>query len=591
MKPVSSLVRTSLPMLAILGIGVMACTQSNGGGGAGSGGTTNPSGGSGGSVSGGGTLGSGGEATGSGGKATGSGGSVSRGGTPGSGGQATGSGGKATGSGGSASRGGTPGSGGQATGSGGETTGSGGRATGRGGATTGDGGQVTGTGGSRRGSGGSTADAGSGNADAAAKEDTGTPTQGDFDVEHHLSSDEDPKAPGTIGIVSWALAAGTVSQAHIEFGLDTSYGMNAPVDLELAEGRFRTLLLGMKPDHTYHFRIVAVADGATYASDDYTIQTGPPLSNSLVSVRKFNVINEAAREPGFIVASYWTGTGSSVAFIIDRDGDIVWWHNFALSGSGMTGDGGICRARMSADGKHMWMVVSSNKGGLIRSVGMDSLDEVAYQGTVASHDITPVEGATMAYLDYGEKDCNSIFEIDPKGTPREVVEASDFITGGGMCHGNALRYSQKEDMYTYSEVSSGIYVIDRKTGKLQWKLTDKVSASSWGGANHGHHLLDNSLLLFANKGGSNASAVFEYALDGKKIMSYDSGRSAQNLGDVQRLPGGNTLVSYSNSQSYIHEIDENQKLVLEIDLGAGGPSLGYVLWRPSLYGPPPDIGL
>jgi hypothetical protein len=568
MKPVRSLVRPSLPMLGILSIGLWACNPADGGGGGGgsgtrSGGTTTSSGGSGASASSGGTLGSGGKVTGSGGDATGSGGRTS------------GSGGAPTGTGGSSNPG----------------AGSGGRVTGRGGATTGAGGRTTGTGGSTGGSDGDAADAGYAMVDAATKNDT--VTSGDFDVQSSLASDEDSKAPGTIGIVSWTLGAGTVSQANIEFGLDTTYGMSAPVDLELMGGRFRTLLLGMKPDHTYHFRIIAVAAGTTYTSNDYTIKTGPPLSTSLVSVRKWNVIDKAAIEPGFIVTSYWTGTGSSVAFIIDRDGDIVWWHNFSLTGSGMSGDGGICRASMSADGKTMWMVVSSNSGGLVRSVGMDSLDEVSYQGTKASHDITPVSGATMAYLDYGEKDCNSIFEIDPKGSPREVVEAADFITGGGMCHGNALRYSQKEDVYTYSEVSSGIYVIDRKTGKLQWKLTDKVSASSWGGTNHGHHLLDNSLLLFANKGGSNASAVFEFSLDGKKLWSYDSGRSAQNLGDVQRLPGGNTLVSYSNSQSYIHEIDKNQKLVLEIDLGAGtnGPSLGYALWRASLYGPPPDIGM
>ena len=58
-----------------------------------------------------------------------------------------------------------------------------------------------------------------------------------------------------------------------------------------------------------------------------------------------------------------------------------------MSGGGMGGDGGVCRARMSADGKHMWMVVSSNQGGLVRSVTMDSLDEVVYEGTVASHDM------------------------------------------------------------------------------------------------------------------------------------------------------------------------------------------------------------
>jgi hypothetical protein len=548
MKPVMKPVRASLYWFGILSIGLCACSQGAGGNG-GTGGRTSSSGGSGGSPS------SGGTTTGSGGKTAGSGGDVS-------------------------SSGGTSAAGG-----------SGGRTTRRSGTTTATGGRATGAGGSTRDAGGIDPDGDAKAEDAAQRADSGTVAKADFDVEHHLSSDDDPKAPGTIGIVSWTLGVGAVAQAHIEFGLDTSYGMNAPVDLELVEGRFRTLLLGMKPDHTYHFRIVAVADGTTYTSDDYQITTGPPLSKSLVSVRKFNVIDAAAIEPGFIVTSYWTGTGSSVAFIIDRDGDIVWWHDFALTGSGMSGDGGICRARMSADGKHMWMVVSSNSGGLVRSVGMDSLDEVSYQGTVASHDITPVTGSTMAYLDYGERDCNSIFEIEPGGTPREVVEASDFITGGGMCHGNALRYSQKEDVYTYSEVGSGIYVIDRKTGKLQWKLTDKVSASSWGGTNHGHHLLDDSILIFANKGGANASAAIEYALDGKKIMSYDSGRSAQNLGDVQRLPGGNTLVSYSNTQSYVHEIDGNQKLVLEIDLGAGGPSLGYILWRESLYGPPPDIGL
>ena len=566
MKPERSLVRASLPMLGILSIGLWACGQSNGdGGSAGAGGKTSSSGGSGGSLSSGGTQGSGGKTT-------------------GSGGDATGSGGRSTGSGGT-----TPGTGGRTRAAGGSS----GRAAGRGGATTGAGGRTAGTSGSTSGTGGSAKDAGAGDPDAATKKDTGTATTADFDVEYHLSSDDDPKAPGTIGIVSWTLGTGTVSQANIEFGLDTSYGMSAPVDLELVKGRFRTLLLGMKPEKTYHFRIVAVADGTTYTSDDYQIETGPPLSKSLVSVRKFNVIDKTAVEPGFIVTSYWSGTGSSVAFILDRDGDIVWWHNFTLTGTGMSGDGGICRARMSADGKTMWMVVSSNSGGLVRSVSMDSLDEVAYKGTVASHDITPVSGATMAYFDYGEKDCNSIFEIDPGGTPREVAEGSDFITGGGMCHGNALRYSQKEDVYTYSEVSSGIYFIDRKTGKLQWKLTDKVAASSWGGTNHGHHLLDDSIVIFGNRGGANASAVFEYTLDGKELMSYDSGRSAQNLGDVQRLPGGNTLVSYSNSQSYIHEIDKNQKLVLEIDLGAGsgGPSLGYILWRASLYGPPPDIGM
>ncbi len=417
-----------------------------------------------------------------------------------------------------------------------------------------------------------------------------SPGKAAFGVAVKRASDIRPEAPGTVGIVTWSVDVAPLEGAHIELGLDETYGMIAPVDLE--EPGHRTLLLGMKPGRTYHFRIVAHDGTNLYTSDDYTVDTGP--ETDLVSVNEFHIIDDNAREPGFIVVSYWQGDGSRVAFIIDGDGEIVWWHRFDLD----RGDSGICRARMSADGRHMWMAVSSNAGGRVRSVTMDGLDEVAYDDTVGSHDITPVRGSTMAYLDYGENDCNSIFEIDPGGVPVEVFEGEGIIDTeggiiGGGCHGNALRYSAAEDLYTYSDVSSDIYMIHRATGELDRRLTDIVGSNEdWGESNHGHHLLDNSFLIFGNRGGEeNVSIVKEYTLDGEEILAYDSGRAAQNLGDVQRLPGGNTLVSYSNAQSYVHEIDPQGNRVLEIDLGAGGPALGYVLWRDSLYGPPPDIDL
>ena len=80
-------------------------------------------------------------------------------------------------------------------------------------------------------------------------------------------------APGTIGIVTWTVNVSSLTEAHIDFGLDTSYGMTAPVDLALTD--HRTLLLGMKPAKTYHFRVVARDASATYTSNDYTVMTGP----------------------------------------------------------------------------------------------------------------------------------------------------------------------------------------------------------------------------------------------------------------------------------------------------------------------------
>ena len=404
---------------------------------------------------------------------------------------------------------------------------------------------------------------------------TGVIGSATFQVESQIASEVDPDAPGTVGIVTFTIDKTPLTAAHLEFGLDTEYGMNAPVDLTAED--YRTLLLGMKPDKTYHFRVVASDATATYQSDDFTIETGPPTT--LVSIASFDVGNAAAHKPGFIIASYWQGTGQAVPFILDADGDIVWW--------APNGPNGIARARMSADGKNMWMISASNTGAPLKRVSMDGLDAQTYNSAVGSHDITAVEGATMAFLEYGESDCNSIFEIDPSGTTHEVFESQGVVSGGG-CHGNAVRYSKAEDLYTFSDVNTDVYVLNRQ-GALQWKLSEKVTGGNqaWGGVQHGHQLLADSILIFANRGaGSMESAAIEYSLDGEELLNFSSGDYSANLGDVQRLPGGNTLVTFSND-SIIKEIDAQKNVVLTID--GGGGRLGYALWTPSLYDPAPDI--
>lgn len=390
-----------------------------------------------------------------------------------------------------------------------------------------------------------------------------------FTVDVQLASDVNPNAPGTIGIVTWSVTAAPLASAHIEFGLDGSYGMTAPVDLSAAG--YRTLLLGMKPSRTYHFRIVASDGTATFTSGDYTVATGPPTS--LVNVTSFNVIDAAARQRGFVIASH--RTNSTVAFILDADGDVVWWFG--------GGPNGIARARMSEDGKNMWIAISGNTGAPLMRVRMDGLETQSYPNVTAAHDITPIGGATMAYLDYGERDCQSIFEIDPGGTASEVFESTSVVSSSN-CHGNSLRYSKKQNVYTFSDHLTDVFVVDR-SGAVLWRLGQRVSGgnATWGGAQHGHQLLDDGLLIFANNGaGNNASQAIEYTLDGTERRRFASGGFTANLGDVQRLPGGNTLITYSN-QSLIQEVDGSGKVVLEIKVA--GSSLAYSLWLADLYAP------
>jgi hypothetical protein len=120
-------------------------------------------------------------------------------------------------------------------------------------------------------------------------------------------------------------------------------------------------------------------------------------------------------------------------------------------------------------------------------------------------------------------------------------------------------------------------------------LTKAAGAiSTWGGIQHGVQLLNNNnLLIFANKeGGANGPSVaIEYSLEsGEEVWRYEGGQYTANLGDVQRLPGGNTLVTYSNA-GIIHEVTADKTKVLEI---TGQKNLGYATWRKSLYGDSED---
>ena len=100
--------------------------------------------------------------------------------------------------------------------------------------------------------------------------------------------------------------------------------MTAPVDL--AQPSHRTLLLGMKASRTYHYRITGVSGAGECQSPDYTIMTGP-LANGLVKPTVMTK-NAAALSGGFLITGQYVqnASGSGPAYILDADGDYVWWY-------------------------------------------------------------------------------------------------------------------------------------------------------------------------------------------------------------------------------------------------------------------------
>jgi hypothetical protein len=430
------------------------------------------------------------------------------------------------------------------------------------------------TGGSARGGDGGTAGSGRGGRSSAGAAN-GAALR--FDVDVLRASDVQPTAPGTVGIVTFSTNVANMVAARIDFGLDQSYGTTVPVDLTSAG--YRTLLLGMKPSRTYHFKITVSNGTREYESVDYRLETGP--APVIAPYAGLTVLDAARRERGFILLSYRERDSREVPFIIDADGEIVWWF--------FSSSPGVGRAVMSEDAKNLWLVPPGNSGAPLTRVSMDTLDSEVYPATMGSHDITAVTGDKMAFIEYGEDDCDSVWEIDPSGVTVERFE-SEGVIDARTCHGNAIRYSRTEDLYTYSDRFNGILALDR-SGAVRWQLSDFVPGGNdtWGGAQHGHHLLDASILIFANEGMARGiSAAIEYDFEGNELRRFQSGLYTAHMGDAQRLPGGNTLLTFSNA-SIVQEFDTDGSVVLEVD--GGGAPLGYSMWRDSLYGPSPDSTL
>jgi hypothetical protein len=99
--------------------------------------------------------------------------------------------------------------------------------------------------------------------------------------------------------------------------------------------------------------------------------------------------------------------------------------------------------------------------------------------------------------------------------------------------------------------------------------------------------------VFSNGDNTQHSQALELTLDltaktATQTWKYEPGIDAAFGGDVQRLPNGNTLVTFS-SAGEIHEVDP-QGMLVQQHKWAIGNTVSYVEKRPSLYGgPPPKI--
>ena len=333
----------------------------------------------------------------------------------------------------------------------------------------------------------------------------------------------------------------------------------------------------------------------TCTSQDLPILTGA-LPSTAVPLT-MTIMNPGAHARGFIVGVY---RDTNQAFIYDSDGDPVWW---AL------GRRLLSRAHMSWDGKDMYVVAENSSNQVGEHVSRISMDHTNVEHNLsglgrAHHDLTAIPGgiATLVWNTTGMDAPNAIVERSKDGTLTTVVADLATLYNSTTFHPNSIHYYPSDDSYTIGDTNPSLYVKITRQGQLAWQLGGSNPkdpskffevAPTWL-HNHGHQLLaDGTFLLFNSNNGLAESALVlkldPASMTASRVLSYvpASGVISHALGDMQRLPNGNILVTYSFSNQF-HEITPSGELVAILRANPSASSgLGYAEFRETLYGPPP----
>jgi len=390
----------------------------------------------------------------------------------------------------------------------------------------------------------------------------------------------------TVGIVQWSTDLAAVDNAFIEFGLDTTYGLTAPVDL--AEPNLRTLLLGMKASRTYHFRVVAMSGASRCESNDFTVTTGAP-PNGLDEPTVETNADPGELQGGYTITARWGMNNDGPAFVLDADGDFVWWY---------PGEVDVIRTRKTYDGKAMWIrnTAQTDGTGVVMRVSMDGLTEERWELPKTTHDLAVIPDGNIGLIAHATGGCDEVLEFNPETEVLTPLFNAQEVTGSTMCHVNFIAYSAADNTFTFSDYESSTFIKITRTGELVWALNGTNSTftgTSWS-KQHGIHLIaPDHVLVFSNGAAGQNSLVLEYQLDltgftATELWRYDGGESATFGGDVQRLENGNTLVTYS-SAGVIQEVNQQKEVLQSMTWGIGS-TVSFTERVDSLYGgPPPRI--
>ncbi|MES2644146.1 MAG: aryl-sulfate sulfotransferase [Myxococcota bacterium] len=416
----------------------------------------------------------------------------------------------------------------------------------------------------------------------------------------------------TVVNVRWTTAAPSRARVTASFTDGT-----VVVEESAADTAHAVLLVGLPPLTTVTVHVEALDGGGV---DEATTTTG--ASPSWMPDLLWTADAPDAAEPGFTVVPIFLSSASGVA-VLDRRGRAVWtWPTTEAELVPL-----LTRARLSLDGEAILFNNAASGVGSPGDITRVSLDgsTVETVGITEGHidfvEYTPGGYASLGWdlrvIDERKLVGDRLVERAPDGTEREVWNVWDHFAPDlsrtydhyyaadpdveDWTHINGVTYDPTEDVYYLTmSYQSTVLKIDRQTGEQLWALTDTgVGDFANPGEDeflelpHSVQPIDGGVLVFNRSNfrqGTGCASADEIALDealGEASLQWHYASETclliPYLGSAQRLPAGNTLVSWTNA-GQLDEVTPDGVLTWRVNtaLGAG---VGFVTRVPTLTPP------
>ena len=241
---------------------------------------------------------------------------------------------------------------------------------------------------------------------------------------------------------------------------------------------------------------------------------------------------------------------------MDADGDVVWW---------ATGPTQNSRSHLSWDGTHMYMmslnVQNSSRGKSCRSAWTGPEVRRSRNGGVPPRYGLDPHGVRDLAVEQGGMDapCSLVEVTDGTWATKTVVADMSSVYTSNTFHTNAIHYYPKDDSYTVGDCNPNLYVKLTRAGvaglavrrvEPQGRGQDLLGRDRLAGESRAPPARRRHVPVLQQQRERGVGLQVEYDEHDRRRRPGPytaSGATSSVLGDVQGLPNGNMLVTFSTS--------------------------------------------